>query len=703
MITTGAGGPLAEITCVSGEAFCISGPSGQLHAGGQHGLFVRDTRVLDLLEVRIDDREPAALLGRRVGAHAARFTCSWAPEDYEHPDPPVLLDRRRVVSASLVEELHLTNYGTDEVSFWLSVGAATDFAYIFDVKHGRPPTRAGAQACENGLAFTRPAEELAAELTADRAVDEVDPERGRLRWRVRLSPRQTWSVALSVTLQDGQRRVVPTATWAVDEASPSAAAPWEAPRARCSDANVDELVGQSVEDLASLLVADAEHPADKYAAAGSPWFLTLFGRDSLWAAFMALPLGVDLAAQTLRVLARRQGTRVDPETEEAPGKILHEVRHGGLASRADLPPLYYGSMDATPLFVILLHEAWRWGLAAGHVEELLPATERALGWLADHADPDGDGFLEYQQSGARGLANQGWKDSEDGVQFADGRLAEPPIALCEVQGYAYAAAVRGAELLDAFGRGGGDGWRAWARALADRFRAAFWVGDGADAYPAVALDGAKRRVDSVASNMGHLLATGMLDEAETTRVAGRLGSADMDSGWGLRTLTSASPRFNPLSYHGGSVWPHDTAIAVHGLAAAGHTEQARRLLQGLVAAAPYFRYRLPELLGGEQRDPGGFPLPYPAACRPQAWAAGAGLLLLRSLIGLEPDAPNGHLSLRPLWPPPYPRLRVEGLVVAGGRLSLTLTPDEGVVVHEQPPGLAVRVETTDQPPARTRS
>jgi glycogen debranching enzyme len=452
------------------------------------------------------------------------------------------------------------------------------------------------------------------------------------------------------------------------------------------DHRLPALVARSVADLAGLLADDPAATDDHYLTAGAPWYLTLFGRDSLWAARMALPLGTDLAAGTLRTLARRQGTRTDPSVEEQPGKILHEVRIG-----PDGPKHYYGTVDATPLWISLLHDAWRWGLADAEVAALLPNLEAALGWLRDAADPAAGGFVRYVDN-AGVLSNQGWKDSFDSIQFADGRLADPPIALCEVQGYAFAAALEGAALLDAFGRTGGDGWRDWATGLRDRFRAAFWVEDRSGRYPAIALDGTGRPVDSVTSNIAHLLGTGFLDEAETAAVVRRLAGPDMDSGVGLRTMSSGSAGFNPLSYHGGSVWSHDTAIALRGLAATGTADAgavAASLARGLLTAAPAFGFRLPELYGGESAGGGRLPLAYPAACGPQAWSAAAAMVVLTATLGLVPDAPAGRVTLRPMRPSPVGELTVRGLRVAGQPLDVRLTAAGDAEVLAAPPGLAV--------------
>ncbi|WP_281196638.1 amylo-alpha-1,6-glucosidase, partial [Streptomyces lushanensis] len=432
-------------------------------------------------------------------------------------------------------------------------------------------------------------------------------------------------------------------------------------------------------------------PEDQFLAAGAPWFLTLFGRDSLWAARMLLPLGTGLAAGTLRTLARRQGTASDPQTLEQPGKILHEVRraaqefHDGFA----LPPSYYGTVDATPLWVTLLHDSWRWGLAPEQVEQLLPNAESALAWMRDHGDADGDGFLKYIDLTGRGLANQGWKDSGDAIRHRDGRLARAPIALCEVQAYAYEAARGGAALLRAFGRPGADEWEEWAERLRDRFRAHFWVEDERGPYPAVALDRDGKPVDSVTSGFGHLLGTGLLDQEESALLAARLGSADLDSGHGLRTLSSDSVGYNPYGYHIGSIWPHDTAIAVHGLVRAGFPDEAASLSAGLLTASAGFEARLPELFAGHGAASDAWPAPYPASCRPQAWAAASSVLVLQSVLGLSADVPGGTLTVAPGFAEAYRPLAVTGLDVAGGRLDISVDAD-GTAHIEAPAGLEVR-------------
>jgi glycogen debranching enzyme len=342
---------------------------------------------------------------------------------------------------------------------------------------------------------------------------------------------------------------------------------------------------------------------------------------------MMLPVDLAPARGTLRTLAALQGRKVDDERAEQPGKILHELRRSSFTlGTMSLPPLYYGTIDATPLWVCLLHDAWRAGLPEVEVRDLLPALQQALTWLLEYFDADGDGFGEYLDATGHGLANQGWKDSRDSVRFADGRIAAGPVALCEVQGYAHEAAVCGATVLEAFDRPGAERLRAWAGELADRFRVAFWCGEGEDRYPALALDGEKRRVDSLTSNIGHLLGTGLLDAQEELLVARRVASSALDSGLGLRTMSGEDAGYSPISYHCGSVWPHDTAIVIAGLTRAGLVEHARGPVDGLLRASVAFDQRLPELWSGEGR-----PVPYPASCRPQAWSAAAAVVVAETL------------------------------------------------------------------------
>ncbi|MEU1968244.1 glycogen debranching N-terminal domain-containing protein [Micromonospora sediminicola] len=641
--------------------------AGQLRPHGVQGVFHADARVLSRAELRLDDREPESIGGGAVGPHGARFVglARWLGDPT--PDPTVRVDRIRQAGArGLTEEIVVTSTAAEPVRTTVTVDLACDLAPVEQVKAGHAGRPLEAKAGEPGRVQWA-ADGLTVTVTgADATVDAAGEHA--------VAPRLSWPVTVdpgaSVTLR-----------WRLDVADPRAvvsaapaAASWAEPRVDADDRRLLRLLDRSLADLRGLRLAEPAHPEDVFLGAGVPWFLTLFGRDSLWAARMMLPLGTDLAAGTLRVLARRQGTRVDPATGEQPGKILHELRRHELSfdNGMRLPPAYYGTVDATMLWVGLLHDAWRWGLPADQVEPLLPHLEAALRWLDEHADADGDGFVEYIDTTGHGLANQGWKDSGDAVRFRDARLAAPPIVLAEVQGYAHQAATNGADLLDAFGRPGADRWRGYADRLAERFRAAFWVDGRHGPQPALALDRDKRPVDSLTSNIGHLLGTGLLSDAESAQVAALLSTEALAGGFGLRTMSTDDAGFSPLSYHCGSIWAHDTAIVLAGLARAGHRAAALRLADGLLAAAEAFDYRLPELYGGDDRSALGRPVPYPAACRPQAWSAAAAVLLLQAGLGVYPDVPNGRVDLRPLAGPELGALSAAGLRIAGSPVTVSV-------------------------------
>ncbi|GAA1534396.1 glycogen debranching N-terminal domain-containing protein [Dactylosporangium maewongense] len=635
-----------HVTCVAAPATWLSGPSGQLR-GGADGLYVDDRRVLSRLVVTVDGAEPVPVQVTRTGAASARFAAVLPGLGDDGPDPTVTLVRdRRTSPRGGTETLTLTNLSHATLAVEIEIVAGTDFATMGAVKDGHPSVSTvevvgvGTDAADaNGMRVA---------VTADPPPDQP-PGAGPMRWLVTVEPRASWTATVRFTRAD--------AAPITRSAAPAGL------RVTADDRRLDALVRASVDDLAALRHADGD---DDYYTAGSPWYLTLFGRDSLWAARLALPLGTGVAAGTLRALARRQGTKHDPDTDEEPGKILHEVRPVDAAHW--LPPVYYGTVDATALFVSTAADAYRWGLPAAEVEPLLPHVERALMWLAGH-----DGFIAYRSS-TKGLANHGWKDSGDGIQHADGRIARGPLALAEVQAYAYRAFLDGAWLLESFGRDGAAHWRDRASALAARFRAAFWCPGG---YPAVALDGDGAQVDSLTSNIGHLLGTGLLSSEESARVAGHL--AELRSPFGIRTIAPSSGGYNFLSYHLGSVWPHDTAIALLGLVRDGHRAEAAEVIRALLAAGERFDARLPELFGGDDA-----PTPYPASCRPQAWAAAAGPALVTALLGLDVDAPSGRLTLDPLSPSPVGAYQVRGLRIAGGSLDVTVTAAGAATVHNDP-------------------
>ncbi|MFI6241041.1 glycogen debranching N-terminal domain-containing protein [Micromonospora sp. NPDC050795] len=634
--------------------------TGQIRPTGVQGVFHADARVLSRAELRVDERELEGLTRGDDGPHGARFVglARWLGDPT--PDPTVRVDRlRRATRNGLTEELRIVSTATVDVNATVTVDLGCDLAPIEAVKSGGAAAALEAKTGQPSV-LTWSGAGITVTVTASDADVLADAERAtapRLAWPVHLPPGGETVLRWQLAVEDPRAVVV----------GPAGEPEWSRPEVTADDRRLVRLLDRSLDDLRGLRLAETSAPGDVFLAAGVPWFLTLFGRDSLWAARMMLPLGTDLAAGTLRVLARRQGTRFDPATGEAPGKILHELRRHEFTVPGNglrLPPAYYGTVDATMLWVNLLHDAWRWGMPAEQVEPLLPHLEAALRWLGEHADPDGDGLVEYVDTTGHGLSNQGWKDSGDAVRFRDGTLATAPIVLAEVQGYAHEAAVNGAALLDAYGRPDADRWREHAAALVGRFRRSFWVDGRHGPQPALALDRDKRPVDSLTSNIGHLLGTGLLDRDEEAQVAHLLTTDTMAAGFGLRTMSSDDAGFSPLSYHCGSIWTHDTAIVLGGLARAGHREAALGLTEGLLSAAEAFDYRMPELYGGDDRSLLNRPVPYPAACRPQAWAATGAVLLLQAAAGLYPDVPGGTVRLAPLAGAELGAVAVDGLRVA---------------------------------------
>ncbi|BDZ45238.1 glycogen debranching N-terminal domain-containing protein [Naasia aerilata] len=640
-------------------------------AGGVQGFYDGDRRILSELVVRVGGAAPEPISFSTPDAGTAEFVGLLRGVDDRSADPRIRLIRRRTVAPGrLIERLVLESTLAHEVTSRVVVRVSTDLATMHTVKAGvrEPAAAIAATAGPGTLAWT--AQDVRIELIAPGAsVAEAATGAAELTWDVTVPAKGAVTLELTVQAETGDAVVT----------APAAPAEWSGARLAAGDIRLTRWVQGALGDLAALRMSTRARPDAAFLAAGAPWFFTLFGRDSIWAARMLLPFGTDTARDTLRVLADFQGTKSDPDTAEQPGKIMHELRSATLeipGEGIELPPLYYGTVDATALWVCLLADAWRWGLPDADVEPLLPAMEAALAWLRDYGDSDGDGFLEYVDESGRGLANQGWKDSGDSVQWNDGRLAEGPIALCEVQAYAYEAARSGADLLDTFGRPGGAEWRAWAARLKERFAEAFWVEDERGRYPAIALDAEKRPVDSLTSNIGHLLGTGLLEPEEARLVAERLVSPELNSGYGLRTMSTEAAGYWPLSYHGGSVWAHDTAIAITGLARDGFGEEAAGLAEGLLAAAEGFGYRMPELHSGDAAATTARPVPYPAACRPQAWSATASVAVLSALLGVEPDRDAGTLRTRPLPAATVSGISVEGLRL-GGRAFLVTTGTEG--------------------------
>jgi glycogen debranching enzyme len=603
-----------------------SGAGGDAGASAIDGVYHGDVRHVRALSLECADSDLEWLSVAPDGPSRVVFGGLLRALDDPTADPKVRLVRDRRVGEGSLEEIWTVESNVAEpIRTTLTLRVTPDFASLHEVKAGMAEPRAfavevtdaaaSASADDQRLALSAPGAEVSereSAIVASWSVLVAPGDRTTVRWRLDLDdPTLVVRGAAGDEPKDAAEEV-PTRT--AGGADPRAAR-WLI-RARG--------------DLDALRLALPAHPSDEFFAAGAPWFLTLFGRDSLWAARLALPIDTRTAASTLRVLARLQGTTDEPLTAEEPGKILHELRASALELPHEgvvLPPVYYGSVDSTPLWICLLVDAWRAGMPEREVRELLPALERAVRWVLEHGDSDGDGFLDYIDRSGRGLANQGWKDSGDSIQWRDGRLAQGPIALCEVQGYAYEAVLGAADLFEQSGSTGlpADELRAWAAGLKERFAESYWVQTPEGEYPAIALDAHKRPVDTLTSNIGHLLGTGILEPHDERRIADLLVGPSMLSGYGIRTMSTGAAGYWPLSYHGGSVWTHDTAIIARGMAAAGLDEHARTVVDGMLAAAEGFEYRVPELHAGDPAESTSVPVPYPAACRPQAWSAAAAI------------------------------------------------------------------------------
>jgi glycogen debranching enzyme len=683
----------APVTLIEGSTFCISEPGGDILPDRPHGLFVRDTRMLSRWELKVDGLEPQPLTMNMAEPFAGTFLGRMPPRA-GRADSTLLVVRSRYVGDGMREDITLRNTSAKPKRCTIALTAEADFADLFEVKgQTKPRTAASVAAADDMLVITSGRGERRQEL---RIIADENPSvtDGVLTWRVQVPAQGERTVTVeAVAVNDGVALKLrhPRGRPVGLTRPAKRLRKWRqrGPQVRTEDRNLAAVLSRSVEDLGALRIFDPEHPGWPVVAAGAPWFMALFGRDSLLTAWMLLPWDPGLALGTLRTLAARQGSDVDPGSEEEPGKILHEVRFGPAASFAlNGRSAYFGSADATALFVMLLGELQHWGGKETAVAALLPHADRALEWIETYGDADGDGFVEYRRKTRDGLVNQGWKDSWDGVNFADGTIAEAPIALAEVQAYVYAAYRARAQLAKHAGdQRGATVWRKKAKQLKRLFNEQFWLPDLG--WYAIGLDKDKRPIDALTSNIGHCLWTGIVDKDKAGAVARHLMSAEMFSGWGIRTLASSMGAYNPMSYHNGSVWPHDNALCAAGLMRYGFIEQAQRVSDAIIDAAEHFGYRLPELFCGFDRAEFATPVPYPTSCSPQAWAAAAPLQLLHSLLRFAPEVSSGQLWCAPEIPDRYLPLRVSGLRVGKSRLSVDIGDGQWEIIGLEPVSLEV--------------
>jgi glycogen debranching enzyme len=675
------------ISLKDAQAFLVADQNGDV-TGGAEGLFDRDTRVLSRLVFLVGERHPTRL-SSTLSKDNAVFTFHGANRALPPvngrgtPRGAIHIERRRALQGErLYERIRCSNFGLDQVMLPLAFEYAADFRDMFEVR-GLKRRRRG---------FTHPPKVHGRHVIfAYDGLDDVtrfstlafseppwrmDTERAEFMFT--LAPGERIDLFVEAGAGEGEppsrerfRRALALARRAIRRRERRGAL------LRCSDDAFGEWFDQSRADL-SLLVSDL--PTGPYPFAGIPWFSTPFGRDGLLTAWEALWLDPALAKGVLTYLAARQATERSAFRDSAPGKIMHETRGGEMAALKEIPfGVYYGGVDTTPLFVALAGAYLRRTDDLALIADLWPALTRAIGWVEGEGDSNGDGLVDYQRGADTGLANQGWKDSEDSVFHADGRFPVGPIALVEVQGYAFAAYQAMAEMADRLGEPGAGRWIGQAEALRRRVEQRFWMEDAG--FYGIAVDGAGALCTPHTSNVGHLLFTGLPSPARAARVTHCLLSPGFNSGWGLRTLASGQVRFNPMSYHNGSVWPHDTSLCVAGMARYGERRGVARVMGDMFRAARCFGLRMPELLCGFQRRPGEPPIAYPVTCMPQAWAAGSPFLMLQACLGLSIDAQRREVRVvRPALPHGIDSLNVDRLDVAGATVNLTFQRLDGDTV-----------------------
>jgi glycogen debranching enzyme len=673
--------------------------------GSGQGLYAEDTRYLSRLELRLDGARPLHL-NTTVRDDGSVLAVELMNPDVQRgdriavPKGSVHVLRRKLLRDGIChEQVRLANHGLEPVELTLELSFEADFADLFEVR-GTPRQRRGVRrppVVEAGaLVFAYEGADGRARATCvrfDEPPTVIEPSGAR--YRVRLAPAE--ALALQWEIVPQRPGVVPAPSLAYDDARRHHEARLVVESSGCrlasSNPMLDRWLQRSASDLDMLTTA---LPTGPYPYAGVPWYCTTFGRDALITAHQCLWLRPELARGTLAFLASTQATERDPATDAEPGKILHEARASEMALTREVPfARYYGSVDATPLFVMLAAGYWRRSGDDEFMRGLWPHVVAAMRWIEEYGDRDGDGFVEYARESGDGLIQQGWKDSHDSVFHSDGRMAAPPIALCEVQGYAYAARTAAAGLAQMMGdEAAASRWQGQAEALRAQFLQRFWSED-LGMY-AMALDGGKQRCEVASSNAGHALWAGIATPEHAARIAARLLEPDMFSGWGVRTLGTGEVRYNPMSYHNGSIWPHDNALICEGLARYGQVDAALALLGAAFDTSLHFAdARLPELFCGFPRRAGEEPTRYPVACSPQAWAAGAVFGMLAGCLGLTIDAHERRVQLRsPRLPAFVDWLRVEGISVSGGAVDLLLQrykDSVGVEVTRREGGVEVSV------------
>jgi glycogen debranching enzyme len=685
-----------RLTINHGHSVLVTEQDGQIGWPTDKGLYDLDTRLISSWQL-FADGESWDLLNSGNITHCVSkmflINRAIATQTGSIPAGSIGLEIGRCLTDGLHEDLDLVNHGAETVQFNLEIAIRSDFADLFEVKSGRIVRRGqittewSSSRARLRTAYVNEDFRRAITISAKGSSSAPVYANGRISFDVRLERRQAWHTCLLYEFgTDGRNARAPK--HCVHEHLASEAGKhrdgWREKTLKITTSNEEfyRFYRQAIEDMSALRlpISGTDH-LGFVPAAGVPWFVGLFGRDSLIVSLQNGPIYPDFARGSLDVLGRYQARVRDDYRDAEPGKIMHELRTGELAHFKLIPHTpYYGTADATPLYLIVLHNAWRWTGDASLLDRHMDTAERCLEWIDEFGDRDGDGFQEYQTRSSAGYENQGWKDSGEALVNVDGSLVKGPKALCELQGYVYDAWVRMADIYDARRRPDRAALlRAKADKLFERFNDAFW--DEERGFYAFALDGEKKPVWSVASNPGHCLWSGIVPPDRAERVARRLLAPDMWSGWGIRTLSDAHPAYDPHSYQRGSVWPHDNGLIALGFRRYGLAEEAAMIARDVSEAASFFmQHRMPELYAGLQRSPMSFPVQYQGANVPQAWAAGSCFSLLLALLGLQPDAPSGKLYIDPFLPKWMPDVALEGLRIGDSAVDVSLRREGSATV-----------------------
>src|SRR5579859_7909735 len=673
-----------NLTLIDGKTFLSTTISGDITPPGAPdvGFFHDDTRFLSSLELKVGGHRTVVLSSSTEKTFASKIeltTGSLAQiNSFDLPENTIYMRRQQLLASDvLYDSIVFSNFNQSEVELQVEIAIAADFVDVFQVRgcarhkcgqYYRPLFRG-----DSLIFFYRGLDNVTRETLVRFQTPPDQVDNNVARWNLKV-PAVGFRELLNTvscrvggrTFRGGEKPVVQGFRERREEFRR-----WEQESTTFESSNeiFDEAMRTCIADFHALQIPDGDQHV---VAAGIPWFATMFGRDSLIAAFQSLLLNPRLACETLRVLARYQGKEFNDWRDEEPGKIPHEYRTGEMTRAGEMPfGPYYGSIDATPLFLILLSETFNWTGDEKLVQDLLPAALAALDWIEKYGDLDHDGFIEYKRRSEKGLTNQGWKDSWDANMHRDGSVANPPIALVEVQGYCYEAQYRMAQLLRVFGDAEyADKLRRSSTELARRIEKSFWLPE--QGFYAMGLDNQKTPLEVISSNTGHLLFTRAIARDRARLVVERFMREDMQSGWGWRTLARSERVFNPLSYHRGSVWPHDNSLIAHGMALYVFRDEVKDIFTSLYQAALNFRdYRLPELFCGVQRHEYDEPVHYPVSCSPQAWASGSFFLLLTSLLGIRPSASRKELNIvNPVVPDWLSFLRIRNLRIGESRVSL---------------------------------